>query len=997
MALNDLRDAPNTQSFQFNRSLSIRPYNSQTSPGRPRTSLSMWMSTSYHGSALSVLLFTAWTTAIPLEITSLASEDVVWETVFITEIITVYPKMPASLFSTERNSITTVWQSSTAATYEAPKRSGTTDNVHGTEKVSASLTIGGSGGLSWTSDLLKTSTSTSQWISSSIGRSEFLGSISPPTPLFTTTLASVISLSSPISTPSGSDFDWPQLPTTNIHSTFSSIAKQPGQSPTVTSMGQSLSKPTSSRKGSWRDSFRDTRKGILTSFGHSTTAVPNEIPPDNIFVPIQKDSILSQIPIGRHHPVPKTGVEDDDKRTMHTNKFYANAFLGQQNMPIWTHPYSIWWGKGWNEQGVLQTWGMNIAHIEESDIAYGLGDPTNVYTNPPHKQSLVLSAAELDSQTILTTDTHLPFSVNINIFSHSAPQEPKITFPVVQGMSFVTAGYRNATPTIHTGGKGFVDCVGPIPMGRTTKYRVRDMDGRDWVIYVNPVIGLDYDGTKFLRLDPNTLLGPAGFKGTIQVARNPLGAEGEALYDKACGAFVYEASITAVAPDSKGAYSFNYTKIGSSPLLMFVLPHHLQSLDPELRKQVTKLQLRSTTKGMATAIWAEKLTFIEPNLPTTMHFGPWNPTTTAKVRYPPDVLALIAAVAERDLRRAMTEPIPPDSMYYAGKSLAKFATIVWVIKDVLGNDTLTTAGLDKLKQELARYISNQQLHPLYYDDSWKGIVSNAGFTDPGADFGNTYYNDHHFHFGYFVYTAAVIGYLDAAWLTQGDNKAWTNMLVKDFAESDYHGRDYPFSRSFDWWHGHSWAKGLFESADGKDQESTSEDGFASFAVKIWGRVSGDVNMEKRGNLMLAIQARSFNAYFYLQATNTNHPARFLGNKVSGILFENKVDYATYFGTTHPLIHGIHMVPINPSTAYTRPRAFVAEEWDAFFSGNRALLADGGWRGILYANLALVDAKASFLFFRDGVGGFWDERWIDGGASRTWYLVWAAAMVEFGKR
>ena len=57
---------------------------------------------------------------------------------------------------------------------------------------------------------------------------------------------------------------------------------------------------------------------------------------------------------------------------------------------------------------------------------------------------------------------------------------------------------------------------------------------------------------------------------------------------------------------------------------------------------------------------------------------------------------------------------------------------------------------------------------------------------------------------------------------------------------------------------------------------------------------------------------------------------------------------------------------------------------------------GGWRGILYANLALIDPKASYSFFRDGIDGFWDERWIDGGASRTWYLVWAAALGEFAK-
>jgi endo-1,3(4)-beta-glucanase len=44
--------------------------------------------------------------------------------------------------------------------------------------------------------------------------------------------------------------------------------------------------------------------------------------------------------------------------------------------------------------------------------------------------------------------------------------------------------------------------------------------------------------------------------------------------------------------------------------------------------------------------------------------------------------------------------------------------------------------------------------------------------------------------------------------------------------------------------------------------------------------------------MLAIQARSFNAYFYLVSTNINHPPLFRPNKVTGILFENKVDYSS---------------------------------------------------------------------------------------------------------
>jgi endo-1,3(4)-beta-glucanase len=153
------------------------------------------------------------------------------------------------------------------------------------------------------------------------------------------------------------------------------------------SMGPSHSKPASpsTRRTSaaWLDTIvpSRTRKGFFNSFGYpSAPTAAAEIPSDNIFVPIQEDNILPQVPIGRHHPVPRKGVEDGDKRTMNTNKFYANTFLGDQSKPIWTHPYSVWWGKGWEEPGMMKTWGMCISHIEESDFAYGDGDHTNACT-----------------------------------------------------------------------------------------------------------------------------------------------------------------------------------------------------------------------------------------------------------------------------------------------------------------------------------------------------------------------------------------------------------------------------------------------------------------------------------------------------------------------------------------------------------------------------------------------------------------------------------------
>ena len=126
-----------------------------------------------------------------------------------------------------------------------------------------------------------------------------------------------------------------------------------------------------------------------------------------------------------------------------------------------------------------------------------------------------------------------------------------------------------------------------------------------------------------------------------------------------------------------------------------------------------------------------------------------------------------------------------------------------------------------------------------------------------------------------------MAYLDPNWLYL--NKDWVNTLVRDAANPSLQDDMFPFSRMMDWYHGHSFAKGLFESADSKDEESSSEDAFFSYAIKMWGQVIGDDSMEARGNLMLAIQARTLTSYFLLQSNNVNQPANFIGNKVTGIV------------------------------------------------------------------------------------------------------------------
>jgi endo-1,3(4)-beta-glucanase len=88
-----------------------------------------------------------------------------------------------------------------------------------------------------------------------------------------------------------------------------------------------------------------------------------------------------------------------------------------------------------------------------------------------------------------------------------------------------------------------------------------------------------------------------------------------------------------------------------------------------------------------------------------------------------------------------------------------------------------------------------------------------------------------------------------------------------------------------------------------------------------------------------------------------------------------------------------MVPLMPFSPLTRSQNFVTEEWNTYFSDGKVAQAaevQGGWKGILYANLAIINPRAAFNFFNQQD---FDPSWLDGGASRTWYLAFAAGMFQ----
>jgi endo-1,3(4)-beta-glucanase len=694
------------------------------------------------------------------------------------------------------------------------------------------------------------------------------------------------------------------------------------------------------------------------------------------------------------HVVKKQHIVDGDV-PIQTNKFYANLFLGSQGNPVWTHPYSLAWANGHGN-----SYGMAVSHTERSQFVYG-PDPQNpqYFVSPIGMQHMVLSAEELGVGTVMSAEALTGFSAYAN-FAPSADSRVLMTVPCVQGMGFVTAIYNNSRPVITSGvlfnTLQYMEKIN----GVTSKYAIELEDGSKWLLYATPINAV---GTPPFVLSRSTINGPRGYVGMIQITKNPSGKDGERVFDKSAGAYAMTADVSGNVDGSYGSYSLSWTKGGvrGQTLLMYALPHHVESFDSETRSKMEDISLTTTTKGMARAVLADKFTMVEPDLPDTLGFAPWAKSPgdaqggTSNTNLDDDVRQLITEAGTKELGQSFIPQTSLNSMYYSGKGLAKFASVVYTMQTMAEDSRLAAAGLNKLKDAFNVFVNNTQPEPLVYDTVWKGVVSGSSYRypqDTSLDFGNTLYNDHHFHYGYFVWTAAVIGHLDPSWLEEGDNRAWVNTLVRDYANpvSDEY---FPFSRAFDWYHGHSWAKGLFESSDGKDQESSSEDTFATYALKMWGKISGDDNMHARGNLQLAVQARSVQNYFLLESDNPNQPASFLHNKATGILFENKVDHTTYFGNQPEYVEGIHMIPLNPTSAYVRRKKFVQEEWDTYFNNGRADKVSGGWKGILYANLALVDPQSSYNFFADPN---FDYGILDGGASRTWYLAYAASMLSMDK-
>ncbi|CAN6613435.1 glucan endo-1,3-beta-D-glucosidase 2 [Trichomonascus vanleenenianus] len=679
-----------------------------------------------------------------------------------------------------------------------------------------------------------------------------------------------------------------------------------------------------------------------------------------------------------------------------TNKFYANMLMGDQTLPAWVHPYELW----------KTTAGMAVAQVRKDQRFYGYvkGQSSAQYmANPTGLASVELGASEIKNGNFKLN------VVNLGVLSATAQLtvgSGSITVPMALGMGFVTGIYSGLTPKLSsTIGFSSIKAV-TSPRKGMLKYEVVLKDGITWVVYLSSTVsGV---APPQLSLSGGVITANKKASGLIvQIASfgENNSARASQVYDAAAGRYITGASVTAQISGggSSGSYTLNYATSGTSNsgrTLLFALPHHTASFSSSTKSEVqTGLTLTSTVFGDMTAVLANSLTMVESALPQNIGFMPWGEpkglaanNDLSSVKYSASVLSELKSTTKYELlSQDMSAQINVDSTYFSGKAFSKFALLAFTASQLAQDPATAKQGLSQLIAQFKVFANNKQQIPLAYDTTWRGIVSSAGLNgDNGVDFGNTYYNDHHFHYGYYVHAAAVIGALDNE---IGDGtfvasvKPFVNALIRDVANPSSQDTYFPVFRHFDWFSGKSWAKGLLLSDDGKDEESSSEDYNFAYGMKLWGRLIGDGAMQSRGDLMLAIMRRSMNTYMLFSNGNTVMPSQIIGNKVSGILFENKVVYSTYFGSNPEYIHGIHMIPFTPISNYIRPSSFCQQEWNAKLASVVGPLTTG-WKGVLEVDQALFSPQNAVNWLMQSKFNYGQ---IDGGMSRGWCLALAAAV------
>eukprot|EP00668_Euglena_longa_P036237 GGOE01046572.1.p1 GENE.GGOE01046572.1~~GGOE01046572.1.p1 ORF type:complete len:342 (+),score=62.48 GGOE01046572.1:1168-2193(+) len=227
-----------------------------------------------------------------------------------------------------------------------------------------------------------------------------------------------------------------------------------------------------------------------------------------------------------------------------------------------------------------------------------------------------------------------------------------------------------------------------------------------------------------------------------------------------------------------------------------------------------------------------------------------------------------------------------------------------------------------------------------------------------AEFGNGHYNDHHFHYGYWIYAAAVVARYDPTFAKAHNGHVLA--LIRDISNPSPADPYFTPWRHFDWYVGHAWAGGIYPLPEGRNQESTSESINAWYAIALYGEATQNAAVQALGKAQALMETLSAKYYWHVQAPEDIYPKEFNRHMV-GILYDSKVTSWTWFGRENWKVHGIQIIPITPMVHHLFSPAFAKQEFVIYdrICEKDPSCANGGFKVFAVAEEAFVDADAAW--------------------------------------
>lgn len=368
----------------------------------------------------------------------------------------------------------------------------------------------------------------------------------------------------------------------------------------------------------------------------------------------------------------------------------------------------------------------------------------------------------------------------------------------------------------------------------------------------------------------------------------------------------------------------------------------------------------------------------------------------------PNVRNTIIDQVEKDLDRVL--PALTENVYGFGKQIARLANLVKILfnflkVDIIGGstsgssdvwetdvdsklETLATKAEGLLYYYLTAFLDDGNNDELVYDSNFGGIITENGAKNHEEDFGNGWYNDHHFHYGYILYASAILANINGTFVEE--YAANVNTILFDVAHNGnqnsmkVEGSFFPFARHKSWFDGHSYASGLFPFGDGKSQESSSEAVNCYYGAYLWSLAYAkkaessmskpDLNRINFMKLLLAMEIRSAKTYWHINPTinelkngvNTEptYTKSFEKALMIGNLGMMDATIRTWFGIEPLYVHMINFLPVTAITKELFASEYVQLEFDQVIEPiyNDVEMA---WKGYVISDKAMLDPTSAW--------------------------------------